>query len=710
MQSGKASRTDIFHKYKKFKQERDDRSMEEICQATDGFQLQVQQQFLKEYIKDNKDWRSLLLYHQIGSGKTCTAITLAETFMDMNPEFRVTVVLPARLRTNFIDELVSPCGLERYVSNEDFAKYHASTTSSSTKAKIRKSFMEAISGRYDIMSYEKFKAIAHETKDLKKWARAFTKNRLIIIDEVHNLISDKYDEKKYKEIESTSTMNRAKGANTILFKYMNDHADPSCRMVYLTATPVFDNIMQFKELVSIMNPGAKIKRGANISDVIDNLRGKVSFFPGTSPNAYPSVSFETHNVPLTKVQDHIIDYIITSQEDEANENKEAFMIKQRQASVACFPNKLPMSKNIMKVAAKLPLFAPKMVEAIKTIQANKGKHVVYSTFIGASLRILEEGLKKEGWISLSKVQKDPELWKEHEYKVYALWDGSIKDNDKLFIKSTVNAKDNLDGRKVRVILGSPSIKEGVSFKHVQHLHLLDPVWNSSAKIQVEGRAIRFCSHIDIPKSHPFLKRHVVVHIYKSVPRPDGLVTETADQKIYDSIIPKKQEIIHAAEEALKKVAIDYFLFRNMYRKQALPAPTPKPTLDRSNSLITLDENAAIRKPKAKKRKANTCPKKRRPDKDTGLCPPEHTLKKNPHGDECCYKVKPPKKEGAKKTTKKAKEPELVLDPNQKYPTTGCPKARRPVDGKCETGFRLKLNKQGSPCCFKIPVRKPKTTQ
>jgi hypothetical protein len=707
-----ASRTDIFHKYKNYKQERDDRSMDDICEAQDGFQLQVQQKFLKEYITDKADWKALLLYHQIGSGKTCTSITLAETYVDMHPEAKVTVVLPARLRTNFIDELVSPCGLERYISNDNFAKYHDSATSASAKAKIRRNFMDAISTRYEIMSYEKFKMMAHKTGDLQKWVKNFTKNRLIIIDEVHNLLSDKYDEKKYKEISESHTMSRAKGTNTILFKYLNDHADPSCRMIYLTATPVFDNMMQFKELVSIMSPGERIKRGSSITDVIDRLRGKVSFFPGTSPNAYPSVSFTTHDIPLTKVQDKIIRYIIDSQDDDTNENKEAFMIKQRQASVACYPNKIPISKNVVKVAAKMSTFAPKMVEAIANIKAGKGKHVVYSTFIGASLRILEEGLKKEGFISITKANKDPELWKNHEYKVYALWDGSIKDADKLFIKSAVNAKDNIDGRRVRVILGSPSIKEGVSFKHVQHLHLLDPVWNSSAKIQVEGRAIRFCSHIDIPKKHPFLKRHVEVHVYKSVPRPGGEVTVTADQEIYDRIIPAKEKNIKAAEAALKKVAIDYFLFRNMYREQKAPTPKPKPFgLERSNSMISIDEDITLKPPRKIKRKTNTCPKKRRPDKETGLCPPEHILKTNLHGDECCYRERKTK-DGKPTKPKKVAEPEFVMDPTQKYTVKGCAKDRRPVDGKCATGFRLKLNKQGSPCCFKIRTAKPKakTTQ
>ena len=54
--------------------------------------------------------------------------------------------------------------------------------------------------------------------------------------------------------------------------------------------------------------------------------------------------------------------------------------------------------------------------------------------------------------------------------------------------------------KIKVLIGSPSIKEGISFKHIQHIHLIDPVWNIAGKKQIEGRAIRFCSHFDIDEN------------------------------------------------------------------------------------------------------------------------------------------------------------------------------------------------------------------
>ena len=47
-----------------------------------------------------------------------------------------------------------------------------------------------------------------------------------------------------------------------------------------------------------------------------------------------------------------------------------------------------------------------------------------------------------------------------------------KDIDKIKVKKVLNSKENMSGELIRVILGSPSIKEGISFNHIQHLHQL----------------------------------------------------------------------------------------------------------------------------------------------------------------------------------------------------------------------------------------------
>ena len=61
----------------------------------------------------------------------------------------------------------------------------------------------------------------------------------------------------------------------------------------------------------------------------------------------------------------------------------------------------------------------------------------------------------------------------------------------------------------KIIIGSPSIKEGISLLRVRNVHILDPYWNWSRMNQIIGRAVRFCSHKDVPLKD----RKVNVYIY-----------------------------------------------------------------------------------------------------------------------------------------------------------------------------------------------------
>lgn len=685
-------RREVFKKFEQFTQKKDGRSMDDICLSSEGtFKLQVQQAFLREFIKASPNWRHLLLYHNIGAGKTCTSITMAEEYLRMFPSNKVKVILPARLRTNFFDELISPCGMEKYISREDFEKYYNPSTKPGARKQIKANFMKMIANNYEVMSFEKLKSIAQTHKNnIAEWVDDFTKDCMLIVDEVHNLLSDKYDNKKYATMHNEKVLFPSKGMNTIVFKLINDFAAPSCKMVYMTATPIFDNIAQMKELVTVMNPTVKIPARPKLGEVIDHLRGKVSYFPGTSINAYPKVEYDEHDVPLSATMDKKTQAVLET--DEYDENKEAFMSKQREISIACLPGGHDKGNKAFydKLMKNPKEYCPKILEIYNNIRDLDGKHLVFSNFIKHGLLVMETMLRKHGWLSLDEVKNNSEQWKKYRGKVYAKWDGSVKDADKTYIKGVVNSSKNLYGESVRVILGSPSIKEGISFKHIQHMHLLDPVWNQSAKTQVEGRAIRFCSHVDIGEDeiNNGLRRAVVVHIYKIVPRKGGMVVETCDQIIYDNIIPKKRKEVEAGERALRKVSIDYHLFKNLYSKNNLDMPKVEdgnaPDSAKSDLDLDEDDKSIVLHKQQKKRKTNTCPKKRRPKDDK--CPDKgYYMKKNKHGDMCCYK-----------DTAAAKQPK-------------CAKGRTPVDGKCEDGFEVKKNKEGLDCCYKIRGKKSQST-
>ena len=97
------SRYDTFKKFKQYKQSKEKKNIYELCDRKNiEFELQSQQYFLKDYFKNNfNDIKQFLLYHEIGSGKTCTSIALAEDFLKLESINKIIVILPARLKNNF---------------------------------------------------------------------------------------------------------------------------------------------------------------------------------------------------------------------------------------------------------------------------------------------------------------------------------------------------------------------------------------------------------------------------------------------------------------------------------------------------------------------------------------------------------------------------------------------------------------------------------
>ena len=84
---------------------------------------------------------------------------------------------------------------------------------------------------------------------------------------------------------------------------------------------------------------------------------------------------------------------------------------------------------------------------------------------------------------------------------------------------------------------------------------MEPYWNMSRLEQVIGRAIRFCSHKDVPYS----EREVQVYIYIATGLRNNEIT--VDKHIMDLAF-KKKELTDLFEDVMKDMAIDKYLFQN----------------------------------------------------------------------------------------------------------------------------------------------------
>ena len=158
--------------------------MEDYCMPK-KFTLQQQQQFLSELLSsslspfNNSDTRGILIYHQIGSGKTCTAITIAEQFKKKK---NIIIVLPASLKGNFIGELISECTGNQYISQNDRKLLIKLKLGDKKYDYIIEKANKKINKYYTIYSYHKF-------IDLINLNKIKLNNTLLIIDEIQNMIS-----------------------------------------------------------------------------------------------------------------------------------------------------------------------------------------------------------------------------------------------------------------------------------------------------------------------------------------------------------------------------------------------------------------------------------------------------------------------------------------------------------------------------------------
>ena len=74
----------------------------EIKQKSKSFDHQI---LIDKYLDINSPYRGLLLYHELGTGKTATSIKLVNQHLRANK--KIYVILPASLRNNYIKELLT---------------------------------------------------------------------------------------------------------------------------------------------------------------------------------------------------------------------------------------------------------------------------------------------------------------------------------------------------------------------------------------------------------------------------------------------------------------------------------------------------------------------------------------------------------------------------------------------------------------------------
>ena len=288
-----STRRNINYNFKKYKLPKKKESMKELCKPKQ-FKLQPQQNFLSDFFASKYSNKGILIYHKIGAGKTCTAVSITER---LKKKMNVIVVVPASLVSNFRDELRSKCPGDEYISDTNREKLNELRPKDKDFKKIINDSNKEIDKFYKIYSYHKFIDLC-ENKKMR------LRNTLLIIDEVQNMVSES-------------------GSFYRNLKKVIDKSDDKTKIVLLSATPMFDkpveialtlNLLKLKEDIPVgtefnnkfLKP-YKIKNETyymmkNHELFKSYINGAISYYRGANPVAFPKQNFRTINCKMEDFQ------------------------------------------------------------------------------------------------------------------------------------------------------------------------------------------------------------------------------------------------------------------------------------------------------------------------------------------------------------------------------------------------------------------------
>ena len=110
--------------------------------------------------------------------------------------------------------------------------------------------------------------------------------------------------------------------------------------------------------------------------------------------------------------------------------------------------------------------------------------------------------------------------------------------------------ENANGSDIRIIIGSPLISEGIDFKFVRQVHILDPWYNMSRLDQIIGRGLRTGSHCALDFQDQNCTVYLHVCRYADDPR------ECYDETVYRTFVEEKASRISKIKRVLMESSID----------------------------------------------------------------------------------------------------------------------------------------------------------
>lgn len=650
---------------------------ETVCNKQ--FEISPHQLFVKNFLSFQTPYNGLLLYHGLGSGKTCSAIGVAEDMREymkqIGSQQRIIVIASPNVQENFKIQLFDENKLKiedglwnirSCVGNKLIREINPMNLRGTSKEKLVNEIKKLINSYYLFLGYIEFAnyiirttnigdiEIKNKDEYIKRKLNEVFNNRLIIIDEVHNI--------------RVSEDNKDKRVAKQLFKLVKNVNN--LRLLFLSATPLYNSYKEIIWLLNILNLNDNRKE-ISINDIFDKdgdfkknengeligkellirkATGYISYVRGDNPFSFPFRiwpsmfssynNLKTDNYPRLQLNEKIINqgiehlslymskigiiqdkaytYIINkkSKDDleiiDNNNDNLGYIELQRpiEALNMVYPNINLINDedfNIEDIVGKNGLnnimtysettnppsktnfeyknyeqfgaifskneiikYSGKIKSICDNIINSDGIILIYSQYLDSGIipicLVLEElGITRFGSTpSLFKTKPVENLdlntytnttgpdTKSAKYIIIAGDQKLSPRTSRLSDLATLNSFENKNGELIKVVLISQAGSEGIDFKNIRQVHIMEPWYNMSRIEQIIGRGVRNCSHKDLP----FKNRNVQLFLHGTELIDNE--QESADLYIY-RLAERKAIQIGKINRVLKEISVDCLL-------------------------------------------------------------------------------------------------------------------------------------------------------
>jgi superfamily II DNA or RNA helicase len=563
---------------------------DKLCNS--AIELSTYQTVVRNFLSNETPYNGLLLFHGLGTGKTCSAITIAEehrAFLKQSGlgttegrkqrEKKIYILGGPNIKSNFRKQLFDASQLSKrgkeWICNSclgnAFLREINPTGIDITKDEIVKRVDEVIKRHYKFMGYIEFANTINAIKEksinkkipMQDLISKEYQHCMIIIDEVHNIKSD----------DSVGTITSSQALDLIT-------THTTIKLLLLSATPMFNQPTEIVWIFNLLNRNDKrytisesdfFVDGELKPDQTDNFihffRGYVSFVKGENPYTFPYRVYPTYfddrkiSMPTIGLKNESFEPIKTKvypvemsdyqfsiyneamkQLETADFNPSSIQhvtplfgilnmtypnnevelqtcMKQTQGKYEYYPKHEKCFENLTKYSAKIHVIC-------EQVKKSTGIVLIYSRMIQKGVIPMALALESIGGKNIQG-----NLMKPGGSFSYCLLTGKTElSSENANVIDKINAKDNMNGEKIKVVVISEAASEGVDFKNIRQIHIMDPWWHLNRNEQIIGRGIRLCSHKNLPFSHRNAQIFLYVSIYKNQELLDHYFYRYAEDK------------------------------------------------------------------------------------------------------------------------------------------------------------------------------------